>query len=122
MNYFVMVQRLNSSINYLIIILIKFYQKFLSKRIDRTCIYPISCSNYALEKLKKSRNIFKSIYRIYKRYSGCKILEIICEDSGKWHIINANGNIIETKKLHLNIIVDINKTIKCYKVSNKLKH
>jgi putative component of membrane protein insertase Oxa1/YidC/SpoIIIJ protein YidD len=116
-----MVLRLNLIINYFISLLIKFYQRFISKRIDRTCIYPISCSNYALETLKKSSNIFRSIYIIYKRYTGCKVLDIVCENSCKWHIINANGDIIKTNQLHCNTIEDINRTIDIYKVSNNLK-
>ena len=115
-----MALRLNFIVNYPIIILINFYQRFISKRINRTCIYTISCSSYALNTLSKSRNIFKSIYKIHKRYTGCKILNIVCENSCKWHVINANGNIIKTNQLHFNTIEDINKTIDSYKSSNNL--
>jgi putative component of membrane protein insertase Oxa1/YidC/SpoIIIJ protein YidD len=115
-----MALRLNFIVNYPIILLIKFYQRFISNRINRKCIYTISCSSYALNTLNKSRNIFKSIYKIYRRYTGCKILDIVCKNSCKWHVINANGNIIKTNQLHFNTIEDINKTIDSYKVSNNL--
>lgn len=116
-----MVQRLNFLINNSSILLIRFYQKFISKRIDRACIYPTSCSNYALEVLRESNNIFKSIYIIYNRYKSCKICNIVCEDAYNWHIINANGQIIRMHQLNDNTIKDITQTIDSYKLLNSLE-
>jgi len=116
-----MVQRLNFLINNFSSFLIKFYQRFISKRIERTCIYPVTCSNYALKVLRESNNIFKSTHIIYNRYTSCKICNIVCEDSFKWHIVNSNGKILKPHQLNENTIKDIDRTIDAYKVSNSLE-
>ena len=51
---------------------------------------------------------------------GCNICNIVCESSSKWHIINSNGEIIESHQLNDNTMKDIIRTIESYKVSNNL--
>ena len=95
-----MVLRLNWLVSRGFIGIIKLYQKFLSGKIEmRRCIYAHSCSNYALAELEVSKNIFSSISTIHRRYKSCKILNIVCECSDKWHVINGDGRIVQSDQL-----------------------
>ena len=107
-----MAQRLNWLVSSAFIWLIKLYQKLLSGKIEmRRCIYADSCSNYAITELTESKNIFSSIISIYRRYKSCKILNIICECPGHWHIINGAGQVIQSKALSSLTINRIKKII-----------
>ena len=104
-----MVLRLNSLINRLVYYSIKVYQKFISRYTDRDCIYPLSCSHYAVNLLnKKSVNVFKDLRLIYKRVKGCKVVHIIQEDSCKWHAINGSGDTIFPESLNDKMRSNIN--------------
>ncbi len=95
-----MARRLNWLVSSALIGLIRLYQKFLSGKIEmRRCIYANSCSNYAIAELTESKNIFLSIISIYRRYKSCKIINIICECPGHWHVINGAGQVIQSQSL-----------------------
>ena len=107
-----MVQLLNLIIKKPIILLINFYQRFLSDKINRSCIYEKSCSNYAHELFSKPYNVIHALKDTLKRTKGCKIVDIICEDTNNWHIINGNSEIVKSDKLNIKTKKDIERTIK----------
>jgi len=55
---------------HVIIILIRFYQIFLRDLNPKTCIYFPSCSEYAIESLRKN-NFLKGVYMAAKRVVKC---------------------------------------------------
>lgn len=110
-----MVRRSNSLLNRLVYRLIKLYQKFISKHTGRDCIYPTSCSNYALKVLnKRSANIFKDLYLIRTRIKGCKVIHIIQEDNAKWHAINGTGDVMFPESLNDKMRSNIDNIISKY--------
>ncbi|MFL2599485.1 MAG: membrane protein insertion efficiency factor YidD [Flavobacteriaceae bacterium] len=52
------------------IILIKIYQKIVSPALPASCRYNPTCSNYAIQSLKK-HNFIKAIYLIFTRILRC---------------------------------------------------
>ena len=54
----------------LLILLVKFYKKFLSPVIKTNCIFEPTCSSYAIEAIKK-RNIFIAFFLIIWRLLRC---------------------------------------------------
>lgn len=53
----------------ILIVLIGFYQKAVSRRLPATCRYVPSCSDYAIECLKKygvAKGSLKAVYRILR--------------------------------------------------------
>ena len=57
-------------LSYPIILLIKIYQKIISPIIGPQCRFTPTCSNYALEALKKY-GVFKGTWLAIKRISKC---------------------------------------------------
>ena len=55
---------------FVLITLIKFYQRFLRKFHNRECIYTPSCSNYTALAIKKHGS-FKGVYYGYMRIKRC---------------------------------------------------
>ena len=106
-----MARLLNSAVSKMLISLIKFYQLFISNKIDRSCIYKKNCSKYAIDKISISDNIILDIKDILKRIKGCKINRIICNDSKGWYIINGNKEVIKENQLNDITINDINQTL-----------
>ena len=76
---------------YLLKKVIFFYRRFLRKKINRTCIYKISCSEYALRTLEERRGLFHSISLIYNRIRGCKVVSVEISRRNDWHVINGNN-------------------------------
>lgn len=59
----------NEIMKYICIAFIKFYQKFLSSAIRSNCKFCPTCSNYAVEAIKKHgslKGVILSIYRILR--------------------------------------------------------
>lgn len=53
-----------------IILLIRFYQRYISKHLNRECIYVPTCSNYAIISIQKY-GLTKGVYYFYKRLKIC---------------------------------------------------
>ena len=112
MNYSVMEHLLSSAIKKILLSFIRFYQLYVSNKINRSCIYKQNCSNYAINKLSESKNLASDIKAIFNRVNGCKITRIICNDLRPWQVINGNDEIIEENELNDSMILDINHTLK----------
>jgi len=69
-NFVKILKGINKLISNLFIILIRFYQKFISPLKGQTCRFYPTCSQYSLEAFKKY-GIFKGIYLSAKRILKC---------------------------------------------------
>ena len=61
---------INKIITYQIIIIIKFYQFFISPILGQNCRYLPTCSEYSIQSIKKF-GIFKGAFLSLKRISKC---------------------------------------------------
>ena len=84
-----MVRLLNSWANRAVILAIRGYQKTLSGRINRDCIYNESCSFFAIREFQKDQTTFQALRASLKRYRGCGISEI-----------TLSGNVVKLNNLH----------------------
>jgi putative component of membrane protein insertase Oxa1/YidC/SpoIIIJ protein YidD len=91
---------LSSALKKILLLFIRFYQLYVSNKIDRSCIYKQNCSNYAIDKLSESKDIATAIKAIFNRINGCKITRIICDNSRQWQVINGNNEIIKENELN----------------------
>ena len=61
---------INKIITHLIIVIIKFYQFFISPILGQNCRYLPTCSEYSIQSIKKF-GIFKGAFLSLKRISKC---------------------------------------------------
>ena len=64
---------INKILIYPFIIIIKFYQSFISPLIGSNCRYTPTCSTYSIDSLKK-HGLIKGIFLSIKRISKCNSL------------------------------------------------
>jgi len=64
---------INSILIYPFIIIIKFYQSFISPLIGSNCRYTPTCSTYSIDSLKK-HGLIKGMFLSIKRISKCNSL------------------------------------------------
>ena len=64
---------INRILIYPFIIIIKFYQSFISPLIGSNCRYTPTCSTYSIDSLKK-HGLIKGMYLSIKRISKCNSL------------------------------------------------
>ena len=84
-----MVRLLRSWANRAAILVIRGYQKTLSGKINRDCIYDESCSHFAIREFQKDQTTFQALRASLNRYRGCGISDI-----------SLNGNVINLRNLH----------------------
>lgn len=84
-----MVRLLSSWANRAVILVIRGYQKTLSGKINRDCIYDESCSHFAIREFQKDQTTFQALRASLNRYRGCGISDI-----------SLNGNVINLRNLH----------------------
>lgn len=84
-----MVRLLSSWANRAAILVIRGYQKTLSGKINRDCIYGESCSHYAIREFQKDQNTFQALRASLNRYRGCGISDI-----------SVKGNVVKLRNLH----------------------
>lgn len=84
-----MVRLLSSWANRAAILVIRGYQKTLSGKINRDCIYDESCSHFAIREFQKDQTTFQALRASLNRYRGCGISDI-----------SLNGNVINLRNLH----------------------
>ncbi|MBT4996628.1 MAG: membrane protein insertion efficiency factor YidD [Hellea sp.] len=110
-----MVRLLNLSLSFILVRVIRLYQKFISNRISRNCIYEITCSHRAVEILDSDASIIKKYKSIRKQISSCKIVEIIILDDNSWKVINGHGDPLSPIVLNKHTQLDIHSTLKPFK-------
>ena len=71
-----MVRLLSSWANRAAILVIQGYQKTLSGKINRDCIYDESCSQFAIREFQKDQTTFRALRASLNRYRGCGISDI----------------------------------------------
>ena len=64
---------INKILTYPFIIIIKFYQSFISPLIGSNCRYTPTCSTYSIDSLKK-HGLIKGMFLSIKRISKCNSL------------------------------------------------
>ena len=64
---------INEILTYPFIIIIKFYQSFISPLIGSNCRYTPTCSTYSIDSLKK-HGLIKGMFLSIKRISKCNSL------------------------------------------------
>ena len=84
-----MVRLLSSWVNRAAILVIRGYQKTLSGKINRDCIYDESCSHFAIREFQKDQTTFQALRASLNRYRGCGISHI-----------SLNGDVINLRNLH----------------------
>ena len=84
-----MVRLLSSWANRAAILVIRGYQKTLSGKINRDCIYDESCSHFAIREFQKDQTTFQALRASLNRYRGCGISDI-----------SLNGDVINLRNLH----------------------
>ena len=84
-----MVRLLSSWANRAAILVIRGYQKTLSGKINRDCIYDESCSHFAMREFQKDQTTFQALRASLNRYRGCGISDI-----------SLNGDVINLRNLH----------------------
>ena len=105
---------LNLSLSASLIAAILFYQRFISNRISRNCIYKITCSHRTELILKSEASIAVKYRQIKRQISGCKITEIISKGDNSWSIINGSGDNILRSELNEHTILDVHFTLKSF--------
>ena len=65
--------KINQILTYPFIIIIKFYQSFISPLIGSNCRYTPTCSTYSIDSLKK-HGLIKGMFLSIKRISKCNSL------------------------------------------------
>ena len=96
-----MARLLNSLINRYLYYAIVGYRKLISKYTGRDCIYPVTCSQFALDLLNdNSKSVVHSLKVIFKRIKGCKVLRIVKDSPTEWHAINGVGETLYTDSLN----------------------
>ena len=84
-----MVRLLSSWANRAVIQVIRGYQKTLSGKINRDCIYDESCSYFAIREFQKDQTTFQALRASLKRYRGCGISDITLK-----------GDVVKLSNLH----------------------
>lgn len=110
-----MARLLNLSLSGLLVGAIRFYQRFISKRISRNCIYEKTCSHRAVEILNSKASLFFKYQKIKTQISGCKIVEIISTEGNSWNAVNGNGELLSPTDLNEHTRLDIHFTLKPFK-------
>jgi len=105
---------LNLSLSASLIAAIRFYQRFISNRISRNCIYRTTCSHRTVLILKSEASIAVKYRQIKRQISGCKITEIISKEDNSWSVINGSGDIILRSELNEHTILDVHCTLKSF--------
>lgn len=85
-------------INRAAILMIRGYQKILSGKINRDCIYAESCSHFAIRELRKQQNTIDALRTSLRRYRGCGISQIDIK-SGVIRLRNLHGNVLAWESL-----------------------
>ena len=70
--------------------LILLYRRFIRRRLNRVCMYKVSCSEYALQALAEKQPFLSTVFRIKHRVFGCSIRSVEVSRDGAWHLVNAH--------------------------------
>jgi putative component of membrane protein insertase Oxa1/YidC/SpoIIIJ protein YidD len=86
--------------------IIKFYQKFLRKIINRRCVYRISCSNHAYKLLNNSSlTTIEILFKIKTRVSSCGVTSItVSRNLYDTQVRNRHQELIEIDDLALHVL------------------
>ena len=97
---------------FLIIRCIYLYRRFIRHRLNKTCIYHQSCSEFALSNLRSSNSVVSTLLKIYRRITGCKVTQVVTSSTNQWFIVNGHGEKISQNEMSsdaLNVYSEVNK-------------
>lgn len=86
---------------FLLIFMIRCYQRYLRRLIKRRCIYEHSCSNYAIARLQDpTLTTWSALTAIRARIKGCGITSVtLFAETAQCQVVNNNGQRVPLDRL-----------------------
>ena len=94
-----------------VVLMIRFYQRFLRGVVGRTCIYKECCSQYSIRLIERSDvPLIQSIQSARLRVLGCGVSEMtIARDAAMTEVRNRHGELLELTKLAPHVMATVDE-------------
>ena len=93
---------------YLILLLIKIYQWFISKHYRRKCLFRESCSNYVF-RIIKEKGIGAGVKALEYRTHNCKPNYFLIKNDDKILLITAQNEVLEEEFIDEQVLIEVQK-------------